>query len=503
MTIISLCFYIAIAALVLTFLISRIKGTVKSLPDSFLQNFCGGLFIFSGLVKAVDPMGTAFKMEEYFKEFELTARGSFLSFSADLFPFLLKFSVGFSVFMIVLEIVIGIMLIIGAYRKLGAWLFFLIMVFFTILTGYTFLTGYVPKDINFFEFSKWTTFDQEFMRVKNCGCFGDFIKLDPRTSFIKDLFLMIPAIWFLLRWSKMHQIFSASIRTALTLMSVIGLSLFCFSNYIWNEPIVDFRPFKNGTDVKTTKEAESKAMSDVKIIAWKLRNKQTNELKNVPDEEYMANLKNFPKTEWEVLDQVKSLPAIPQTKISDFALFDLEGSDITEEILNEPKSRFMINCPKLYFSSRSENVTRQDTIYKVDTIWLGLKKDSFNLVSSVVEVKTVEEKKNVYTWNEKYLRPLKEKILPLLDSLKADNIQGFLVAGGASEEALGDLKNSLKLDIPVYTSDDILLKTIMRSNPGLILWRNGKIIHKWHHGHLPTPNEMRRDFLDWQAPLIH
>lgn len=172
----------------------------------------------------------------------------------------------------------------------------------------------------------------------------------------------------------MHQIFSASIRTALTLMSIIGLSLFCFSNYIWNEPIVDFRPFKNGTDVKTTKEAESKAMSDVKIIAWKLRNKQTNELKNVPDEEYMANLKNFPKTEWEVLDQVKSLPAIPQTKISDFALFDLEGSDITEEILNEPKSRFMINCPKLYFSSRSENVTRQDTIYKVDTIWLGLKK---------------------------------------------------------------------------------------------------------------------------------
>ncbi len=132
-----------------------------------------------------------------------------------------------------------------------------------------------------------------------------------------------------------------------------------------------------------------------------------------------------------------------------------------------------------------------------------MKKDSFNLNSTVLEIKTVEEKKNVYTWDENYLIPLKEKILPLLDSLKSDNIQGFLVAGGASEEALADLKASLKLDIPVYTSDDILLKTIMRSNPGLILWRNGKIIHKWHHGHLPTPNEMRRDFLDWQAPLIH
>lgn len=503
MTIISLNVYIAIVALLLTFLASKRASVFHTWFDSFLQNFCGSLFIFSGFVKAVDPMGTAFKMEEYFKEFELTARGSFLSFMADLFPFLLKYAVGFSVFMIVLEIVIGIALIIGTRKKLVSWLFFLIMVFFTILTGYTYLTGYVPPGVNFFEFSQWGDWDKTLMRVQNCGCFGDFLKLDPRTSFLKDVFLMIPALIFLFRYKKWHELFSPVLRGGISVISIAGLFLFCLSNFVWNEPMIDFRPFTNGKDVKTTKEQEMDAQGKVSIVAWKLRNKATGEIKDVPDADYMANLASYPKSDWEVLDQIKSEPSIPITKISDFVIYGLDGSEVTDDILGEPRSRLMINCPKLYFKSKTAMVTRQDTVFVTDTVWVGEKKDSFTLSQRVGEIRSVEEKKNVYEWDEKYIGLLKNKILPLVDSLKADQVEAFLVAGGAGEEALQELKAYLGLSMPVYSADDILLKTIMRSNPGLILWRNGKIIHKWHHQRLPEPNELRRDFLDWNAPLIH
>lgn len=503
MSIVQLNVYIAVIALILSFLMRYKSEKFHSLWDSFLQNFCGALFIFSGFVKAVDPMGTAFKMEEYFKEFELTARGSFLSFMADLFPFLLKYALGFSVFMIVLEIIVGIALILGFRKKWTAWTFFLIMVFFTILTGYTYLTGYVPSGTNFFEFSKWGTWDKSLMRVQNCGCFGDFIKLEPSTSFLKDIFLMIPALIFLFRWNKWHELFSPVLRTGIMTISTVGLILFSLSNYLWNEPMIDFRPFANGVDVKGIKEKEQEAMANVEIVAWKLRNKSTNEIKDVPDKEYMANLSSYPKAEWEVMDQVKSEPAIPITKISDFVIYDLEGSEVTDEILGEPRSRLMISCPKIYFDSRSAMVSRQDTVFQNDTIWNDASKDSFQIQNKIVEIKTVEEKKNVYTWKEDYIKVLKNKILPLVDSLKTDKVEAFMVVGGAGEEALRALQKDLGLHFPLYTSDDIILKTIMRSNPGLILWRNGRIIHKWHHARLPAPNELRRDFLDWDAPLIH
>ncbi len=495
MTIISLNLYIALVAIVLTWVASKKAEIFRSWFDSFLQNFCGSLFIFSGFVKAVDPMGTAYKMEEYFKEFEQMARGSFLSFMADLFPFMLRYAVGFSVFMIVLEIVIGIALLIGTRKKLTAWLFFLVMVFFTILTGYTYMTGYVPQGANFFEFSKWGDWDKTLMRVQNCGCFGDFLKLDPRTSFMKDLFLMIPALIFLFRWNKWHEFFSMSIRNVIMALSTAGLLLFCLTNFIWREPMIDFRPFAIGTDVRTAKENELDAMAKVNIIGWKLRNKTSGEIKDLSDADYMGKLASYPKTEWEVLEQLKSEPSIPITKISDFVIYDLEGSDVSYKILDEERSQLMINCPKMYFKSQSQMQTRSDSIFNTDTIWNQVQKDSFQLVKTFAEVKQVEEKKNVYIWDEAYIKLLKNKILPLVDSLKNDGVGACLVAGGAGEEALQDLIKYLNLQIPVYSADDILLKTIMRSNPGLILWRNGKILHKWHHADLPEPELLRRDFL--------
>lgn len=503
MTIVTLCIYIAIVAVILTFLFDKLFHVVKSYWVSFLQNFCGGLFIFSGFVKAVDPLGTAIKMEEYFKEFELTAKGSFLSFTTELWPLLAKYAIGFSVFMIVLEIVVGILLILGHRPKTTSWLFFLTILFFTVLTGYTYMTGYVPKEANFFEFSKWGTFSEENMRVKNCGCFGDFIKLVPKTSFFKDIFLMIPAVLFLFIFRRFHVLFSNGIRNGISLFSVVGLFLFCLANYKWNEPMIDFRPFAAGVDIKSQKEAEAKAEADVEIQSWQLQNINTSEIKIVKNEDYMANFKLYPKTEWKVVDQIKTKPAIERTKISDFAIYDLEGVEYTETILTEPRSRIMINCPKLYYTSKTEVSTIMDTLWKSDTI-VKDKKSAPEIVKSISEIKEKKLKTNTYTWNPEYKQIFLNKIVPFLDSVYQDSVKAYIVCGGASEDAIKGLFQQIPVsNATILLADDVVLKTIMRSNPGVVLWRNGKIIQKWHFNHLPEMEDMRRDFLNWNARPIH
>ncbi|HMS68060.1 MAG TPA: hypothetical protein PKD18_07970, partial [Saprospiraceae bacterium] len=100
---------------------------------------------------AIDPLGTAYKMEQYFAEFETTFQATSASFLAPLFPWLSEYSIGFSVFMIVLEIILGIMLVVGSRPKLTAWLFLLMILFFAFLTGFTYLTAYVPSGVNFFD----------------------------------------------------------------------------------------------------------------------------------------------------------------------------------------------------------------------------------------------------------------------------------------------------------------------------------------------------------------
>ena len=113
MTLTTLLTYIAFAAIALTFVIALYKKGHKSWFMTFLQNFTGILFLVSGWVKAVDPMGTAFKMEQYFAEFESTFEATWFSFMAPVFPLLSKFAIAFSVLMIIYEMILGIMLILA------------------------------------------------------------------------------------------------------------------------------------------------------------------------------------------------------------------------------------------------------------------------------------------------------------------------------------------------------------------------------------------------------
>ncbi len=452
MTIYTLVLYIGIAAIVSTLLIGFVLKKEKSWVMTFLQSFTGLLFIFSGWVKAIDPLGTAYKMEQYFTEFESTFADTWMSFLAPIFPFFSHYSIWFSVAMIVFEIVLGVMLLIGYKPKLSAWLFLGLVVFFTVLTGFTYLTGYVPEGVNFFDFGQWGPYKATNMKVTDCGCFGDFIKLEPRTSFFKDLFLLLPAIYFVFKHSDMHQLFSGRVRFVITSLATIGLLLYCFSNFVWDLPSTDFRPFKVGADVAAIKEAEEEAEANVRILTWIIKNEKTGEVKELPDAEYMKSLNTYnSKNGWKVIDQTKSEPAVKHTKISEFEITDFEGNDVTYEYLDDEGYHFMVVCYKAYGHKNP------DGSYQWDKDWIG------DLVS---------------------------KIKPLAEKAKKDGHMVSIVLGGLDGDGAKNLAQTTGIDAHFYSADDILLKTIIRSNPGPVLWHDGKIVGKWHIKKLPTYEEI-------------
>ncbi len=489
MTLSILMIRVAIAALILTLLVGFVLKKQKNWLISYLQNFTGALFLFSGWVKAVDPLGTAYKMEQYFGEFQSTFEGTMMSFIAPLFPALSEYAVGFSVFMIVFEIVLGLMLILGTWPKFTSWAFFLLVAFFTALTGFTYLTGYVPNDVNFFEFGKWGKYVETNMKVTDCGCFGDFIKLKPKVSFFKDVFLMIPAIIFLFSHKQFHQLFSGGVRRLLPLASIVGLLIYCFSNYIWDLPHADFRPFKEGTDVAAQRAMEEEAMSNVKVTGYTVSNKETGEQVEIAMADYGKEYKKYPKSEWE-FEQIRTKPTIEPTKISEFAVeHGTEGYEITDDILQGEGYSFMVVAVDLKAEEGAPITSiRRDSIYAIDTLAVG---DSTELVRRLVKVEEKPESKPTYIWGENYTKRWTDVVNPVIAAAEKAGIKSYAVTKYTPPSKIKDFKEKTATNYPVHLADDILLKTIIRSNPGVVLWKDGKILGKWHHKKLPTFEEIQ------------
>ena len=485
MTLQVLILYIAIIAVILTVIIGLLKKGHKSWVATFLQNFTGVLFIISGMVKAVDPLGTAYKMEQYFTEFQYTFADTSASFLAPVFPFLSSISIWFSVFMIVFEIVLGVMLILGHKPRLTSWLFLLLVVFFTVLTGFTYLTGYVPGDGNFFRFASWVPYDASNMKVTDCGCFGDFIKLNPKISFIKDLVLLIPAFYFVFRHRDMHQLFSPRARSIIIGVVTVLLVLFCLRNFLWGLPVVDFRPFKVGTNLYEKKTAEEEAAASVRITGWKLQNKSTGEVVELSNEDYMTGIKagQYPKEEWTVLEQIKTKPAIEETKVSQFSLIDKDGFDVAEDILTDSGNVFLIVAHKLKGESQIQEVMVPDTTWVTDTIRLNT--DSIIVVRTPASIGTRKESKEIFIWDEGYLKKYVEKVNPLMENVTAQGGKVYAAAGGAGTEKLQAFKEAIGSPYEWYEADDILLKTIIRSNPGVVHIKAGTVMDMWHINGLP------------------
>jgi len=494
MTIVTLVLYIAIAALVLTIGMLLVRKGAKAILMSFTQNFAGLLFIFSGWVKAVDPIGTAIKMEDYFAEFYFTFSGTAMDFLAPIFPFFSGYSTAFAIFMIIFEIVLGIMLILGDRPKWTAWMFFLLVAFFTVLTGFTFLTGYVPGDQNFFSFAEWVSYDPKNMRVTDCGCFGDFIKLEPKISFYKDVLLMIPAIFFLLRHKDMHQIFNRSTRNTIGVLSTLLLVVYCFYNFHWNEPHVDFRPFKNGANIAEIQKTERAAAASVQVIAMKMKNKKTGEIKEFAYADYLKNLATLTE-EYETIEQIKTEPAIPATKISDFSITTFDGDEMEDLYLKNPEAHIMIPIGKAKYTVIPETKMVKDTVFNLDTIAVEGFKDSTQVFKTVKNINSKEVKVYTVVWDENFIKVLKEVILPLQQDALKDKVSTSVVISGIDEEKAMSLAKETGIDAQYLTADEKLIKTMIRSNPGVILWKNGVLLQKWHYKKLPKWSDMKVKFL--------
>ncbi len=472
---------VAIVAAALTFFLYRRTIVVRSLPISFLQNFAGILFLFSGWVKVVDPLGTAYKMEQYFAEFEATFADTTFSFLAPIFPVLGQVSVSFAVGMIVLELVMGLMLILGTWKKVTAWAFFLLVGFFTLLTGFTFLTGYVPDGVNFFSFGQWSAFKETNMKVTDCGCFGDFIKLKPQVSFMKDLVLLVPAVLFLVRNRDMHQLFTGRARQLIVGASLPIFLLYSYSNYVWDLPHLDFRPFKEGVDIAAQKALEAEALANIEVLGFSVENKATGEKQELSYDDYMSRFKEFPADSWNI-EQIQSEPEIEPSKISEFEISHLEGYDVTEDILGEPAYLFLLVAQELKGTEQTLPETYRDTVFQVDTL---LEENAPRYVKRVKNVAERQANKLVYQWDASYLERWTEGIVPVLKEAEGSGMKVAVVSRIANPDKLEHFVKAIGTDWPIYQADDILLKTIIRSNPGIVLLKEGKIIAKWHYRKFP------------------
>lgn len=486
MTLTVLLIRIAITAAILTLLVEFGFKKRKNWLMSYAQNFAGALFIFSGWVKAVDPLGTAYKMKDYFAEFE-----THFTWFSGIFPVLAEFSVAFAVIMIVLEIVLGIMLILGSSPKLTSWLFFIIVAFFTVLTGFTYLTGYLPEGATFFEFGKWGEYVKTNMKVTDCGCFGDYIKLEPKTSFFKDIFLLFPAVYFLFQSKKMHQLFTPTIRSVVFWVSTIGVTLYCFNNYAWDIPKNDFRPFKNGVNILDQKAIEEEAAANAEVN-YVLTNKASGEKVSLSMDKYLAAYKDYPKDAWDI-DQQRAEPAIPSTKISEFEVSDVEGNDVSEMILTDPNYSFVIVSYKLYHETDTETVVYNDTTFRNDTI-IPMP-DSMIINQEIVSIDKKQRSQTNYIWDKEFTEIYKNTINPLAEAAEKAGLKTSVLTAYADPAMIDDFRHEAQTAYPFYTGDDIMLKTIVRSNPGVILMKNGTIIKKWHHKKVPSFSEIQQEYM--------
>jgi uncharacterized membrane protein YphA (DoxX/SURF4 family) len=199
-----------------------------------MQNFLkilrwsvGILFIFSGLIKANDPLGLSYKMQEFFDVWGI--------------QFLADYTLGFALVMNTLEIVAGIALLIQFPYKQTLWLLLGLIVFFTFLTAYALFSG----------------------KIKTCGCFGDCIPLTPKTSFIKDIVLLVSILILLINHKKAKSNKYLGIFILLLTTSLVGYGQYYVLAHL---PVVDCLPYKVGNNiVDKMKEPEGAIKDSVSI----------------------------------------------------------------------------------------------------------------------------------------------------------------------------------------------------------------------------------------------
>jgi uncharacterized membrane protein YphA (DoxX/SURF4 family) len=267
--------------------------------------FVGLLFIFSGLIKLNDPLGFSYKLEDYFAPDVLNL------------PFLEPLALSIALFVVILEVILGVALLIGYRARMAVWLLLGMIVFFTFLTFYS----------------------AYFEKVTDCGCFGDAIPLTPWQSFWKDIILLVFILILTVGQRHIKPLLNhPRINNSIMAATLVACSYFGY--HVLNHlPVKDFRPYAVGKNlIEGMKSAEElgKEGPEYQTI-FTMRNKNTGEEVTISNVVYSDD-KWWEKPDWETVPEKTKFVKVKdgyEPPIHDFVIA-YEGEDITWEILQKP-----------------------------------------------------------------------------------------------------------------------------------------------------------------------
>jgi len=354
---------------------------------SVIRVFVGLLFIISGLIKLNDPVGFAFKLEEYFSP---------AVFNMD---FLMPYAFTFAVIIVIAEVILGLALILGNKVKLTLALLLAMIVFFTFLTWYSAF----------------------YNKVTDCGCFGDAIKLTPWESFTKDVILLV--LILILWWGKKFITPLLPIRKSNIVLAIAFLLCGWMAYYVTNHlPLIDFRAYKVGVNIEEGMSIPEDAPKPIYDYAWKF---------DVDGEEQIVITQgDYPDVDGEFIGvETTEVQAGYEPPIHDFTI-EQQGNDQASFLLQESKL-VMIIAYDLAQSNHS----------------------GFEEIGEV--------------------------------SRRAEEA-GYTVIGMSASSVADAAAASVRygLTFPFYFTDATTLKTIIRSNPGVVVLEQGTITQKKHHNDL-------------------
>lgn len=351
------------------------------------------VFILSGFVKAVDPLGSQYKIEDYLDAMHL---GGLLPDIATL---------AFSVAQAGVEFCLGIFLLFAIQRRLTSRFILAIMIVMTPLTLWLALTN----------------------PISDCGCFGDAVVLSNWQTFWKNMVLLAAAIvvaW----WPKDMFRFVSEPNQWIVMnyasLFILAISIWC----LYDLPLFDFRPYHVGADIKKGMEIPEGAAQPTFETTFILE-------KNGEQREFTID--NYPDSTWTFVDS-KTIQTSQGyvAPIHDFSITTPEGIDLTDEVLNDTGYVFLLVAPHIEEADDS----RLDLLNEL------------------------------YEYAEEHGYPF----------------YGLTASG---ERGIAQWRDKTGAEYSFCQTDETTLKTIIRSNPGLLLLRQGTVIRKWSHNNLPDIKE--------------
>lgn len=301
----------------------------------------GGLFIFSGFIKANDPVGFSYKLKEYFEVFTAAVKDGNFEFFTGFFEGMAHIALPLAVILCASEIILGAMLLIGYKSNLTLWLLLGQIAFFTFLTFYSAC----------------------FNKVTTCGCFGDFLVLKPWTSFWKDIVLLILITLLFAGRKNINPLTNPLVTNTLFILALLfslGFPIYAIRNL----PPLDFRAYKIGNNIKEKMKKGEGYQDAVIETGFIYENLKTGEKKHF-------DLKNYPwqdtlNWKWFATDNVVVKEAQNPPKITDFTVNTFDGVNITDSILNDKNYSFWLIMHDINLTANNETlIAKINDFYKL------------------------------------------------------------------------------------------------------------------------------------------